>query len=189
MADPSKLVNSATRVYGEKMDGLWGEMRPVPEDRLVSLKGGEELEVAGGVLLSHYTPGHACHHLAYLEPESGSLFAGDVAGIRLPDLPYVRPPTSPPDLDVEAWKESIALIRKIAPSSLWLTHFGRFDDVERHLGELERRLDDWLRFAQELLGQGEVPGRGYRRTLCQGRGRALRRSRWTRGSQALPACW
>ena len=156
MADPSKLVNSATRVYGEKMDELWGEMRPVPEGRLVSLKGGEELEAAGdGVLLSHYTPGHACHHLAYLEPESGSLFAGDVAGIRLPDLPYVRPPTSPPDLDVEAWKESIALIRHLTPSSLWPTHFGRFDDVDRHLGELERRLDDWVHFAEELVGQGK----------------------------------
>lgn len=158
MADPSKLVNSATRIYGEKMDGLWGEMCPVPEDRLVPLKGGEELKVASSVLLSHYTPGHAYHHLAYLEPESGSLFSGDVAGIRLPDLPYVRPPTSPPDLDVEAWKDSIALIRKIAPSSLWPTHFGRFDDVERHLGELERRLDDWVRFSEELVGQGKSQG-------------------------------
>lgn len=158
MADPSKLVNSATRVYGEKMDELWGEMRPVPEDRVVPLKGGEELEAAGSVVQSHYTPGHAYHHLAYLEPESGSLFAGDVAGIRLPDLPYVRPPTSPPDLDVEAWKDSIALIRRLAPSSLWPTHFGRFDDVDRHLGELEQRLDDWLHFAEGLAGQGKTQG-------------------------------
>ncbi len=138
------------------MDELWGEMHPVSEDRLVPLKGGEELEAAGGVLLSHYTPGHAYHHLAFHEPESETLFTGDVAGIRLPDLPYVRPPTSPRGFDVEAWKESIALIRKLAPSSLWSTHFGRFDDVERHLGELERRLDDWLCFSEELLGQGKT---------------------------------
>jgi glyoxylase-like metal-dependent hydrolase (beta-lactamase superfamily II) len=155
LADPSKLVKSATRIYGERMDELWGEARPVPEDRIELLKDGKETETAGGVLVAHDTPGHAYHHLAYLEPESGSLFAGDVAGIRLPDLSYVRPPTSPPDLDVEAWKDSITLIREIAPSSLWPTHFGRFDDVERHLGELERRLDDWLCFAEGLVGQGK----------------------------------
>ena len=85
LVDPSTLVKSATRIYGEEsMEEMWGEVRAVPEDRLVKLESGEEIEAAGGVLSAHYTPGHAYHHLAYLEPESGALFAGDVAGVRLP---------------------------------------------------------------------------------------------------------
>jgi len=154
MVDPSKLLKSATRIYGERMEELWGEVRPVPEDRLEVLEGGEELEAADGVLTAHYTPGHAYHHLAYLEPDSGALFAGDVAGIRLPGASYVRPPTPPPEIDVEAWAQSIELIRDLAPGSLCPTHFGRFDDVERQLDELERRLRDWLHFVEERVDRG-----------------------------------
>jgi len=151
MVDPSKLLKSATRIYGERMEELWGEARPVPEDRLKVLEGGEEIEAADGVLAAHYTPGHAYHHLAYLEPDSDALFAGDVAGIRLPGQSYIRPPTPPPEIDLDAWVQSIELIRQIAPGSLLPTHFGCFDDVERHLGELEQRLQDWLLFVEERM--------------------------------------
>jgi glyoxylase-like metal-dependent hydrolase (beta-lactamase superfamily II) len=154
LVDPSKLLRSATRIYGERMDELWGEARPVPEDRLEILKGGEEIEAAGGILTAHYTPGHAYHHLAYLEPESGALFAGDVTGIRLPGQSYVRPPTPPPEIDMEAWTHSIERIRQIEPQSICPTHFGRFDDVERHLGEFEQRLQDWLLFVEERMKGG-----------------------------------
>src|SRR3712207_3925828 len=117
LADPSKLLKSSARLYGEEnMDELWGEVRPVPEDRLVTLEGGEEIEVAGGLLSAHYTPGHAYHHLAYLEPESGRLFAGDVAGVRLPGQSYVKPPTPPPEVDVEARKGGIETMRKPEPA-------------------------------------------------------------------------
>ena len=154
LADPSKLVKSATRIYGERMDELWGEARPVPEERLVTLGDGEEVEVAGGRLVAHDTPGHAYHHLAYLEPDSGSLFAGDVAGIRLPGQSYVRPPTPPPEIDVEAWVRSIENIRKISPATLHPTHFGRYNDVGRHLSELEQRLQDWLLFVEGRSNEG-----------------------------------
>ena len=154
LADPSKLVKSATRIYGERMDELWGEARPVPEERLVVLGDGEEVGVAGGRLVAHDTPGHAYHHLAYLEPESGSLFAGDVAGIRLPGQSYVRPPTPPPEIDVEAWVRSIENIRKIDPATLHPTHFGSYDDVDRHLSELEQRLQDWLLFVEGRADEG-----------------------------------
>ena len=94
LVDPSTLVKSATRIYGEEsMEEMWGEVRAVPEDRLEKLEGGEEIEAAGGILVAHYTPGHAYHHLAFYEPESGALFAGDVAGVRLPGQSYVKPPT------------------------------------------------------------------------------------------------
>jgi glyoxylase-like metal-dependent hydrolase (beta-lactamase superfamily II) len=154
LVDPSKLVKSATRIYGERMEELWGEARPVPEDRIKILKDKEETETVGGVLVAHDTPGHAYHHLAYLEPDSGALFTGDVAGIRLPGQSYIRPPTPPPEIDVELWIQSIDYIRQIAPASLWPTHFGCYEDVERHLGELEQRLQDWLLFVEGQIDEG-----------------------------------
>ncbi|MDQ4126468.1 MAG: MBL fold metallo-hydrolase [Actinomycetota bacterium] len=154
LADPSKLLKSATRIYGERMDELWGESRPVPEDRMKVLGDGQEIEVAGGSLVAHDTPGHAYHHLAYLESDSGALFAGDVAGIRLPGQSYVRPPTPPPEIDLEAWMRSINSIMRMEPASLWPTHFGRYDDVGRHLGELEQRLQDWLLFVEGQMDEG-----------------------------------
>ena len=154
LADPSKLVKSATRIYGDRMEELWGETRPVPEDRLVVLGDGEEIGVAGGRLVAHDTPGHAYHHLAYLEPDSGALFAGDVAGIRLPGQSYVRPPTPPPEIDVEAWMRSIEKIRGLGPRTLHPTHFGSYDDVNRHLSELEQRLQDWLLFVEGQVDEG-----------------------------------
>lgn len=154
LADPSKLVKSAGRIYGERMEELWGEARPVPEDRIVILKDKSETETAGGVLVANDTPGHAYHHFAYLEPDSGALFTGDVAGIRLPGQSYIRPPTPPPEIDVEAWMQSINHIRQIGPNSLWPTHFGSYDDVERHLGELEQRLQDWLLFVEGQMDEG-----------------------------------
>lgn len=156
LIDPSKLVKSATRIYGERMDELWGETRSVPDDRVVTLKGeGEEIKAAGGILVAHDTPGHAYHHLAYLEPDSMALFAGDVAGIRLPGQSYVRPPTPPPEVDIEAWVKSINAIRRIGPVSLCPTHFGCYNDVERHLSELEQRLQDWLLFVENHMDEGE----------------------------------
>jgi glyoxylase-like metal-dependent hydrolase (beta-lactamase superfamily II) len=154
LADPSKLVKSATRIYGERMDELWGNARPVPEDRIKVLKDGEETETAGGVLVAHDTPGHAYHHLAYLEPGSRALFTGDVAGIRLPGQSYIRPPTPPPEIDVEAWVRSINYMRQIDPASLWPTHFGCYEDVGRHLGELEQRLQNWLLFVEGQMDEG-----------------------------------
>jgi glyoxylase-like metal-dependent hydrolase (beta-lactamase superfamily II) len=169
LADPSKLLKSAARLYGEEnMDELWGEVRPVPEDRLVTLEGGEEIELAGGLLSAHYTPGHAYHHLAYLEPESGHLFAGDVAGVRLPGQSYVKPPTPPPEVDVEAWKGSIETMRKLEPKVLCPTHFGSYDDVERHLGELvEERMDE-ERSQEDIAEELEV--RGDEEMLREGAG-------------------
>src|ERR671916_2454727 len=154
LADPSRLVKSATRIYGERMDEVWGEARPVPDDRIKVLNDGEETETAEGVLVAHDTPGHAYHHLAYLEPGSGALFTGDVAGIRLPGQSYIRPPTPPPEIDVEAWVRSIENIRKIDPATLHPTHFGSYDDVGRHLSELEQRLQDWLLFVEGRTNEG-----------------------------------
>ncbi len=158
LADPRKLVSGAARVYGERMDELWGKARSVPGAKLVALSGGEEAEAADGVLVAHHTPGHARHHLAFHEPESGTLFAVDVAGIRLSGSSHVRPPTSPPEMDPEAWAHSIRLVREVMPRSISPTHFGHFEDVERHLDELERCLKDWLSFAEKRVDSGLTRG-------------------------------
>lgn len=155
LVDPSKLLKSATRIYGEDMDRLWGDMRPVPEERLVTLSDGAEIQAAGTTLTAHDTPGHAYHHLAYLEASTGALFTGDVAGIRLPGQAYVRPPTPPPEIDVDAWMRSTEKVRNLDPARLYLTHFGDYDDVQRHLGELEQRLQDWLLFVESRLDDGQ----------------------------------
>ena len=144
MADPSRLMDSATRLYGDDMGRLWGEMRPVPSERLHALSGGESLlddrfEVA-------YTPGHASHHVSYRH--GATAFVGDVGGVRITPDSIVVPPTPPPDIDVEAWKESLALIRGWAPERLAMTHFADSTDVTAHLDELEQRLDAWSELAR-----------------------------------------
>ena len=176
LVDPSKLLKSASRIYGDRMEELWGEVRPVPEDRIITLEGGEEIEAAGGVLAAHYTPGHAYHHLAFHEPGSGMLFAGDVGGVRMPGQSYVKPPTPPPEVDIKAWKGSIETIRKLDPGFICPTHFGCYQDVGRHLGELEQRLEDWLLIVEERMDEGrsqediveELGARGDEEMLREG---------------------
>ena len=145
MADPSRLVSSAARLYGEDMDRLWGEMRPVPSERMHSLVGGESL--LGDRFEVAYTPGHASHHVSYRHGDTA--FVGDVGGVRITPDAIVVPPTPPPDIDVEAWQRSIAVIRDWAPARLAMTHFGESTDVSAQLDELEQRLDGWSHLARE----------------------------------------
>jgi len=122
MADPSKLLASAGRLYGgdEGLLALWGEFVPVPEGNLRVLSGGEN-ELGFRVA---YTPGHASHHVSYFHEDSGYAFVGDVGGARIPPHDLTVAPTPPPDIDVAAWRESIATIRAWGPSSVAMTHFG-----------------------------------------------------------------
>jgi glyoxylase-like metal-dependent hydrolase (beta-lactamase superfamily II) len=145
MIDPSRLLESATRLYGEDMERLWGEVLPVPRERVTVLHGGErlgELEVA-------YTPGHASHHVSYWDAQSRTVFAGDVAGVRIEPLDYVLAPTPPPDIDIEAWHASIALLRRWQPERLAITHFGAAADPQAHLDRLDAALDRWAGRARE----------------------------------------
>jgi glyoxylase-like metal-dependent hydrolase (beta-lactamase superfamily II) len=145
LVDPSRLLASATRLYGEHMEVLWGEVAAVPEDRIKELRGGETV----GPFRVAYTPGHASHHVSYLHEESGRAFTGDVAGVRIGDGP-VFAPTPPPDIDLEAWRESLDQIEAWQPRSLAITHFGGCDDVETHLAALRERLDRLESLASEL---------------------------------------
>jgi glyoxylase-like metal-dependent hydrolase (beta-lactamase superfamily II) len=140
--DPSKLLASAGRLYGEdNMRALWGEVLPVPAERVQALSGGEEIPLAGGFRVA-YTPGHASHHVAYLHEDSGRAFVGDMAGVRIPPADLTIAPTPPPDIDVEAWDASLDLIAGWKPTSLALTHFGGVDAVEDQLAAVRRSLHE-----------------------------------------------
>ena len=146
MLDPERLLASATRLYGDEMDRLWGAFEPVPADRLHSLQGGERLEIGGGAFEVAYTPGHAWHHVSYLH--DGTAFVGDVGGVRItPDAPAI-PPTPPPDIDLEAWHQSLDTIAAWRPERLAYTHFGSSVDVEGQLNDMHRRLDTWADLAR-----------------------------------------
>ena len=142
LADPSKLIASATRLYGDDMERLWGSIVPVPEDRLLVLSGGEQLDGWGddGSWRVAYTPGHAQHHVSYLREDDGTVYAGDVAGVRIGDGP-VMPPTPPPDIDLDLWRTSLDTIEAWQPRRLAITHFGTYDDPAAHLAQLREAID------------------------------------------------
>jgi glyoxylase-like metal-dependent hydrolase (beta-lactamase superfamily II) len=138
IVDPTRLVASAKRLYGDDFDRLWGEVIAVPQENLRVLAGGETV----GDWRVAYTPGHASHHVAYLDQRSGAAFCGDVAGARIGDGPMV-PPTPPPDIDLERWAQSIDTVAAWAPTALAITHFGTFTDVAQQLDSLRDGLATW----------------------------------------------
>lgn len=151
MADPAKLLASASRLYGADMERLWGDVRPLPSGRMRVLEGGETIDAAGHQLRVAWTPGHAVHHVSYFDERHGVAFVGDTAGIRRGLNPYVMPPTPPPDIDLEAWRESTARILAWRPQQIFLTHFGAFRDAESHFARLWDRMDDWSRRVRASL--------------------------------------
>jgi glyoxylase-like metal-dependent hydrolase (beta-lactamase superfamily II) len=143
MLDPSRLVASAERLWGEDNERLWGGMAPVPEANLRILTGGERL----GPWRVEYTPGHASHHVSYLHEPTGTALVGDTAGARIADGP-VLPPTPPPDIDIEAWHESLRLIASWQPERIGIMHFGTWEDVGAHLEAMHETLDRWAELAR-----------------------------------------
>jgi glyoxylase-like metal-dependent hydrolase (beta-lactamase superfamily II) len=147
MARPERLVASAARLYGgeEGLRETWGEVVPVPEERMKVLTGGET--VLGFKV--QYTPGHASHHVCYLHEASGTAFVGDMAGVRIPPSDLTLAPTPPPDVDVEAWERSLDAIAAWEPQTLALTHFGTSDDPPAQL----QAVRESLRWQAELAGE------------------------------------
>ncbi len=154
MIDPTNLVRSAARIYGDRMDLLWGEIRPVPADRVVVVADNEIVSIGGRTLRAMYTPGHASHHIAYHDEEARLIFVGDVAGVRIPPAIEVWPPTPPPDVDIVGWHASIARLRAANPDRMLLTHFGPWDDVSPHLDQLGARLDQWVALVEQWAIDG-----------------------------------
>lgn len=165
LVDPSKLLKSTGRLYGADMWELWGEVAPVPEERITALSGGETVE---GFRVA-YTPGHASHHVCYLHEDSGDAYVGDVAGVRIPPYAHTIAPTPPPDIDVEAWLDSLHTLASWSPQTLGLTHFGQVTEVTEQIHRVRAalvaaadhaRLDGEERFIarlEEELGDATDP--------------------------------
>ncbi len=191
MSDPSRLLDSASRIYGENMDRLWGEFLPVAPERLRILSGGETI----GPFRVAYTPGHASHHVSYLHEPTGWAFTGDVAGVRIGSGPTIAP-TPPPDIDLPAWRDSLELIEAWRPKALAVTHFGVHQGYAEQLGELRGYLDaveslaerlDERQFAEALAERfTSAPGASYLQATppeqsYAGIARYLRRKRQAEG--------
>jgi glyoxylase-like metal-dependent hydrolase (beta-lactamase superfamily II) len=143
LVDPSKLLASAARIYGDDMDRLWGDMHPVPEDQLVALDDEDTICLGDHTALALDTPGHASHHMSYVVGDT--CFTGDVGGVRIPGETYVELPLAPPEIRLTHWRESLsrlhAAIDRHGVSHIAPTHFGIYDDVSAHLDRLAKAVD------------------------------------------------
>jgi glyoxylase-like metal-dependent hydrolase (beta-lactamase superfamily II) len=182
LVDPEKLLSSATRLFGDQMDRLWGPFLPVPAERIHSLTGGEQLG-AGGRLRVEYTPGHANHHVSYLDEESGTAYVGDTGGVCVSGK-YVIAATPPPDIDLDAWQRSLDTIDAWNADVLFLTHFGPSGPAHEQLRVMRTRLNETAELAKESFGRGgsdderrrwfvEELRRDARRSLAEADARAI----------------
>jgi glyoxylase-like metal-dependent hydrolase (beta-lactamase superfamily II) len=149
--DPSKLLASAGRLWGDELAVLFGNTLPVPQENLRILEGGETLALGARKLEVVYTPGHASHHVSYFDDDAGVAFVGDTAGIRIENGPYTLPATPPPDIDLEIWDSSFAAILARRPTRLFLTHYGFSDDPTAHIAGFRERLHRWAALTEDVL--------------------------------------
>jgi glyoxylase-like metal-dependent hydrolase (beta-lactamase superfamily II) len=154
LADPTRLIDSASRVYGPLLDSLYGRLDPTPAERLHVLGDEEEIDVGGRTLVAVDSPGHAKHHLGLHDSLSGVLFAGDAVGVKLPDGGVLRPSTPPPDFDLEQALTSLGKFAARRPSAIALAHYGLLDHPEDLLAEAEDTLRQWADTAEQAFRQG-----------------------------------
>jgi glyoxylase-like metal-dependent hydrolase (beta-lactamase superfamily II) len=151
---PEKLLRSAARLYGDAMDQMWGEMVPVPEQAISALAGGETLRLGERELRVYDAPGHASHHVFYLDTGSGAAFVGDTGGVCRPVAPLARPATPPPDIDIEGWQRTLDTLRALEPSVLLLTHFGPSYQPDVYVEDYRAELLRWAEFVRVGLESG-----------------------------------
>ena len=151
LADPSKLLASAGRLWGNDLPRLFGETLPVPEQNIQILDGAETVMVGTRKIDVIYTPGHASHHVTYFDERESVAFAGDTAGIRIMNGPYIMPATPPPDIDLAVWEQSFAAILDRQPSKLFVTHFGYAENPAQHIADFRERLHLWADITEKAL--------------------------------------
>jgi glyoxylase-like metal-dependent hydrolase (beta-lactamase superfamily II) len=153
LIDPAKLIESATRIFGDDMERLWGRIAPVAEDPVKILQDNDVVRVPPFEIRAIATPGHASHHHVYQWDDN--LFGGDIAGVRIGNGPPI-PPFVPPELQIESWLESIARIRALNAANLYLPHFGKIKGgVADHLDEMEKRVTRWAEWFREQIRAGK----------------------------------
>lgn len=154
LIDPTRLLASAQRLYGDDLPRLFGRIVGVPAERVRALRDGDEIELGDRRIVALDTPGHARHHHAYWDPVRRDLFTGDIAGVALPGSRYVRAPTPPPEFDLSSWLGSLVRLRDLHPSRLLLTHFGAHEWPDGLLAQLEERLYEAVETARRALARG-----------------------------------
>ncbi len=152
LSDPTKLYNSAKMIYGDKMEYLWGQMNGIDASQIYTPTQGEKISIGNLELTAWHTPGHAVHHIAWQLGDT--LFTGDVAGVRIGNG-IVVPPCPPPDIDLEAWENSLNLINTLNIKSLKLTHFNEVTNIQEHLAALKNILWDWANWIKPHFEAGE----------------------------------
>ena len=157
LVDPSRLIASAARVFGDTLDSLYGRLDPTPAERIRVLEDGEDIRIGSGrALTAVHSPGHADHHLALHDSETGVLFTGDAAGVRLPDVGVLRPATPPPEFDLDLAVRSLRAFADRRPSALALAHFGVLEgDPAEILGQAEDVLREWAGVAEAAWQGGD----------------------------------
>lgn len=149
LLDPTKLITSATRIYADRMDSLWGKFLAVKPDKLKWLENDQQISIGGLKIQAKFTPGHAEHHVCYFY--EGVCFSGDVGGIRIPGYKYLRIPMPPPELNLEKWKVTLQQLKAEKFKYLAPTHFGFYNDVQWHLDSLRKNIDAAERWMEKNL--------------------------------------
>ena len=156
LADPERLVSSAATVYGDLLDTLYGRLDPTPPERIHVLHDGDTIDVGNGRTLTTVdSPGHAKHHLALHDNDSGILFAGDAVGVRLPDAGVLRPATPPADFDLDEALKSLEKFKARQPAGVALAHYGLLPDPVEMLEEAEQTLSQWAEVAERAWRAGD----------------------------------
>ncbi|GLX96816.1 MBL fold metallo-hydrolase [Herbidospora sp. NBRC 101105] len=154
LADPSRLMSSARMVWGERLDTLFGMLKPTDATRIRALGDTGAIDLGNGRrLTSHYSPGHAKHHVGLVDSLTGDLYVGDAAGVYIPDTGDVRPSTPPPDFDLETALASIALFEALGPQRLLFSHYGPVDEVGSILERSAEELLIWVDLAKQAKGE------------------------------------
>ena len=153
LLDPTKLLQSASRLWGDELPRLFGEFLPVPAENLVALGGGETIRLGSSPLEVLYTPGHASHHVTYFDPASATAFVGDTAGVSINGHPFVFPVTPPPDISIELWDVSLDAIAALRPKKLFLAHFSYSESPGAHIASYRKRLRLWRDLSADILAR------------------------------------
>ncbi len=155
LAEPSRLMASARMVWGDRLDTLFGELSPTEAERIVALGDTGAIDLGNGrTLSSHYSPGHAKHHVGLIDSATGDLYVGDAAGVYLPETGDLRPATPPPDFDLQTALNSIALFEALGPQRLLFSHYGPVDAVHETLERSAEELQIWVDLTRQAHAEG-----------------------------------
>lgn len=154
LVDPERLNASSRRVYGELMDKVYGDCTPIEARRVRGVADGDRLDLGGGRALDLlYTPGHAKHHIAAFDSDSGALFVGDSVGVKMPGMTTIRPATPPPDFDLVLAERTLQRYRDLQPGVVYLAHYGAVDPPQESLQEASDRLRIWAETAEAAYAE------------------------------------